>query len=240
MNNAIRTAVIVAGGLETRGDSGLPEGPAALAPVGDRPFLAYLLEQLEATEVRRVILCTGQSGPSIQQAFGADFGRLQLDYRHEALPLGTAGAVARAAELCDDPAVLVLNGNSYCRFDPASLRRFHESRRAAATMLVAPPSEADPAHPIYRDPHGAVVGKNAQLQSRGRVSMAVSAGIYLLDRRLLGGIAADRPASLERDILPQWIGRGLFAHRTAGPFIDLGTPHAYGHAKVFFAVEQAA
>jgi NDP-sugar pyrophosphorylase family protein len=142
--------------------------------------------------------------------------------------------------LCDDPHILALKGDSYCRFDLPSFKRFHVNRRAAATLLLT--SVPDPARfaQVQRDPDGAILQISAKSPLRRAAPAFISAGVYLLDRRFLQSIPTDRPASLENEIFPQWIGRGLFGHRTVGPFIDIGTPESYAHARIFFAVEKAA
>jgi NDP-sugar pyrophosphorylase family protein len=62
----------------------------------------------------------------------------------------------------------------------------------------------------------------------------INAGIYLLGRTLLEGIPAERPVSLEREVFPAWIGRGLRAFPTAGKFLDIGTPESYAAAQRMF------
>jgi histidinol-phosphate phosphatase family protein len=41
--------------------------------------------------------------------------------------------------------------------------------------------------------------------------------------------------SLEREIFPRWIGRGLYGYVSAGPFLDIGTPDDFAVAESFFA-----
>jgi NDP-sugar pyrophosphorylase family protein len=240
MEDAIHTALILAGGLGTRLRSAVADRPKPLAPVAGQPFLSYLLEQLECAGLKRAILCTGHMGEQIEQAFGQQFGKLQLLYSHETTPLGTGGALANAVASLDDAHFLALNGDSYCRFDLPSFQRFHQNRRAAATLLLT--AVPDPARfgLVQRDPDGASVQFKEKSNVRPTGPMTINAGVYLLDRRFLQGIPPDQPVSLEKDIFPQWIGRGLFGHRTVGPFIDIGTPEAYAEARIFFAVEKAA
>lgn len=240
MEDAIQTALILAGGLGTRLRPAVADRPKALAPIGGRPFIAYLLEQLEAAGVQRAVLCTGHLGEQVEQTLGKRFGKLQLLYSQESQPLGTAGALARAMAPFNDAHFLAMNGDSYCRFDLPSLFRFHRSRRAAVTILLTPVSDGGRYGQVHRDPDGAIMRFDEKSQETHHGTVLINAGIYLFDRHALQGIASDQPTSLERDIFPKWIGRGLFGHRTVGPFIDIGTPESYGQARTFFAVEQAA
>ena len=90
-------ACVLAGGLGLRLRSVVGDVPKVLAPVGGRPFLAYLLGQLAANDVRQVTLCTGYRSDAVE-AFcgdGAAWG-LALSYSRETRPLGTAGAIRQA------------------------------------------------------------------------------------------------------------------------------------------------
>ena len=63
-------ALILAGGLGTRLRAVLPGLPKILAPVRGRPFLSYLLDQLQAAGVREVVLCTGHRADQVFDTFG--------------------------------------------------------------------------------------------------------------------------------------------------------------------------
>ena len=63
----------------------------------------------------------------------------------------------------------------------------------------------------------------------------INAGVYLLDRRLLETIPANRAVSLEMEVFPAWIGRGLYGHPAGGRFLDIGTPQSFAEAEAFFA-----
>jgi NDP-sugar pyrophosphorylase family protein len=64
----------------------------------------------------------------------------------------------------------------------------------------------------------------------------VNAGIYLLCRARIEAIPPGVPLSLERDVFPGWVGRGLRGLPTRGRFLDIGTPRSYAGASAFFRV----
>jgi len=105
------TAVVLAGGLGTRLRSVVADRPKALAPVHGRPFLAYLLDQLAASNCRSVVLCTGYLGEQIRDAFGETYKSLRLRYSQERQPLGTAGALKLALPQIASDLVLVLKAD---------------------------------------------------------------------------------------------------------------------------------
>src|SRR5262245_29284658 len=106
-------ALILVGGLGARLRSALTDRPKALAPVDGRPFLAFLLGQLPAAGIRRVVLCTGYRAHQVEETFGSRYGDLALTYSREETPLGTGGALRLAVPRMDAERFLVLNGDSY-------------------------------------------------------------------------------------------------------------------------------
>src|SRR5437879_601155 len=108
------TAAILAGGLGTRLRSVIADRPKVLAPVGGRPYLTYLLDQLAKAAVREVVLLTGYGAEQVRDALGATYAGMRLVHAAEPAPLGTAGALRHALPHLRSPAVLLMNGDSYC------------------------------------------------------------------------------------------------------------------------------
>ena len=119
------TAVVLAGGLGTRLRAAVRDRPKGLAQIGGRPFLAYLLDQLDSAGVRKTVLCTGYLGEEVKETFGGEYRGLQLAYSQERSPLGTGGALRLAVPLLASDPVLVLNGDSYCEADLPAFRDWH-------------------------------------------------------------------------------------------------------------------
>ena len=232
------TAVILAGGLGTRLRPVVADRPKVLAEVHGRPFLAFLLDQLAAAGIRDVVLCIGYRGEQVRAAFGEAYGALRLRYSQESRLLGTAGALRLALPLLHSDPVLVMNGDSFCEADLASFTRWHRRRGAAATLLLARVPDTGRYGRVELDAEGRVL----RFEEKGSPGGPgwVNAGVYLLSRRLLSTIPAGRPVSLEREVFPAWIGRGLYGHRSTGRFLDIGTPEAYATAEAFFAPEVVA
>lgn len=227
------TAAILAGGLGTRLRPVVADRPKVLAPVGGRPYLTYLLDQLAAASVREVVLLTGHGADQVRDALGETYAGLRLIYSAEPAPLGTAGAIRRALPHLSAPAVLLLNGDSYCDVDLAAFGRSHRERRADVSLVLARVPDASRFGQVRVRPGGRVV----RFEEKGETCRAgwVNAGVYLLDRTLVGEVPSSRPASLERDLLPAWVtGRRVCGFRCRGRFLDIGTPQSYAEAESFF------
>jgi len=225
-----RTAVVLAGGLGKRLAPVTGSRPKVLAEVRGRPFLAFLLEALGGSGVERAVLCTGHGGEQVRAYFGERYGGLALAYSREATPLGTAGALRHALPRLEDDPVLVTNGDSYCHADLGALWTSHREHDAAATLLLTEVPDAARYGSVALDDRERVV-RFAEKAAAG--PGWISAGVYVFGRRFLESIDGGRPVSLEHEVLPAWIGRGLHGHRSAGAFIDIGTPQTYAVAGAF-------
>ena len=227
------TTAILAGGLGSRLRPALAGHPKALASVGTRPFLVYLFDQLVAAGARDVVLCTGYLGDPIRVMFGESYGPLRLSYSQESTPLGTAGALRLALPLFESNPVLVMNGDSYCE---ANLREFclwHDTRHSNATLLLTKVSDRERFGQVQVGPDGKVIA--FQEKGSGEGPGWINAGIYLINRDWLKEIPMYRSVSLEREVFPKWIDRGLYGCQSESRFVDIGTPESYASAQVFFA-----
>ncbi len=222
-------ALVLAGGFGTRLRSVVPGRQKVAAEVQGRPFLTYLFDQLIRCGVHEVILCTGYRGNELQELIGSHYGPLRLVYSIEQEPLGTAGALGLAAPLIHSDPVLVLNGDSYCRFELGKFLSFHSAKAADASILLTPMADTSRYGRVLLDGMDRVV----QFEEKGVHPGEgwINAGVYLLNARLIRALPAGRAVSLEKEIFPRL--DALFGLRVPGPFLDIGTPEDYARAAAF-------
>ncbi len=215
----LRQAVILVGGLGTRLGERTKSTPKPMLPVGGRPFLDTLIDELARYDVfDEILLLAGHKAESIEARYaGAARGRARLTVSLEQAPLGTAGALAHAASLLQER-FLLLNGDSFFDFNVLDLIA------RAGSGLVHMALRAD----VLGDRFGRVVVDGGRVRSfiapgQG-ASGPVNAGVYVIDRSIITGI--DRlPASLEQDIFPQLAANGdMRGTAYRGYFIDIGIP----------------
>ena len=235
-------AIILAGGFGTRLKSMVTEVCKPMAPVGGRPFLAWLLEYMSGQGVTDVVLCLHHIPEAIQSYFGAEAYGIRLRYVVEDKPLGTGGAVRNAlCHLDTGSPVFVLNGDSlvmlnYQRMLQAHLQsgrpitlascRVNDCRRYSELTL----KDGNVLHyALYGEPHAG----------------DISVGLYVLSPALFDdtiipvsvaptstGFAECDAFSLERDFLASMIPRlKPVAYREVGYFIDIGVPEDYRRAQ---------
>jgi NDP-sugar pyrophosphorylase family protein len=223
-------AAILAGGLGSRLRSVVCDRPKVMAEIGGHPFLEYLLRKLKKTGISQVVLCTGHMGEIIRETFGDAYGRLDLYYSQEMVPLGTGGALRNALYLLDSDSVLVMNGDSYCDADLNAFWEFHQSEGANATLVLVKSADRGGRYGHVRiNSKGQIVSFDEK--SEHAAAGWINAGIYLLRKELILSIPEGKLVSLEKEVFQAWIGRELYGFQSDGPFIDIGIPEDYARAE---------
>jgi NDP-sugar pyrophosphorylase family protein len=226
-------AAILAGGLGTRLRNVVADRPKVLAEVNGRPYLTFILEQLSETGLTEVILLTGYRGDQVRQTLGDRYRNLRLTYSQEPRSLGTGGAVRWAAGLFTSETLLLLNGDSYCGVDLDLFWKFHRRRPARASLVLARVADPSRFGQVKLGTDSRVLGFREKVKST--THGWINAGIYLLDRLLIEEVSPGCPISLERELIPAWVGRRVvFGLPCDQHFLDIGTPESYSLAGEFF------
>ncbi len=194
--------------------------------------MSYVLDQLIGIGIQHAVLCTGYLGDMVQASFGDNYGTMHLAYSKEPAPLGTAGAIRFANHLFKSDLILVMNGDSYCQADFNKFLQYHKKNDSKATLLLTHVPDTGRYGQVKTTPNGALdcfVEKGV-----GGGPGWINAGIYLLDRALITPIPLDHVVSIEKEVFPNWIGRGIYGYHSAGYFIDIGIPEDYMKAEEFF------
>lgn len=226
---AAEEAIVLVGGLGMRLRSVVSELPKPLAPVGGRPFLAHLLDQLARSGLRRVILATGYLAEKVEHAIGTRWAGMEIAYSNEPEPLGTGGAIRHATSLLQGEGVHLANGDTFLRFDLRALERI--VHLTGATLGIALAKVAD----VSRYGAVEVTGDRvtAFLEKGAHGSGLINAGSYFLTAAGVDGLPADDGAySFEnRVLLPRAVAGQVAAFQDTSEFIDIGVPDDYARAK---------
>jgi len=226
------TAVILAGGLGTRLRQVVSDQPKVMAQINGKPFIAYLLDQLVAAGIGRVIISTGYMADIVEDTIGARYNGLHVDYSREETPLGTAGALKLAEQIVDSEYCLVMNGDSYTEFDAISLFISHKQKNANITILVKAVSNTSHFGTIQMNKQNEII-KFMEKESSTNIGL-INTGIYIMKTSTLQKIPNKTPCSLEYNFFPAMIGKNIYGNETEGNFIDIGTPESYAQAEAFF------
>lgn len=189
-------AVIMAGGAGSRLYPLTAGTPKPMLPVGDRPLLQILIEQMRDAGIRQVSVTTHHNSDKITDHFGdgRDFG-VALSYVAEDRPLGTAGALGLMARPTET--TLVINGDILTQVDFRAMLEYHRSHAADITVAVRP-FELQLPYGVLECEDAAVV----RLREKPKVTFLINAGIYLLEPSvydyLSSGERCDMTQLLER------------------------------------------
>lgn len=226
------SAAVLVGGLGTRLGRIAENTPKPLLPVLGRPFVFYLLDQLWRAGVRDVVLCSGHKGKMVEDAANRYGRSMRVHCSQEDAPLGTGGAMRLALPLLPGGTFLVMNGDSYCCFDPARFLGSHHVRQASCSLLLTRVDDTGRYGRVSLDATDRVV----EFQEKGPHEGPgwINAGVYLVEKAVIQGIPPDRECSLEKEVFPGLIGCGLHGYRGGGRFLDIGTPESFGRAPAFF------
>jgi mannose-1-phosphate guanylyltransferase len=214
--------------------------PKPLLPVAGEPVLGHTLRRLAEAGCEAAAVNLHHRAGEIRRRFGRELAGLPLTWSEEPILLGTWGALQplrgffAGADL-----VLIVNGDSLCRWPLAALVRRHLGSGAAATLLLA--SRADPAEfggGVALGRGGAILSLRpaaAELARSGAMRRRVFAGAHVLAPWLLERIedgpgAANVPSDIVHDLYEPLLAErpGCLATLTTGRhWHDLGTPRRY-------------
>jgi mannose-1-phosphate guanylyltransferase len=222
--------VILVGGEGTRLRPLTEEIPKPVLPLAGRPFLSYVLDWLGREGVEEVVLACGFRADKVRAALGdGGGGQPRLRYVEEPEPRGTAGAIKFAQDVLEER-FLALNGDVLMDLDLRALVEAHEQRDARATIALYPVEDPSEYGLVRRTEDGEILGFVEKPGPDEVDTDEVNAGAYVLERALLDDVPADRKVSIERDVFPELVGKGLYGVRLDGYWLDIGTPERYRQA----------
>ena len=221
----IHEAIILAGGLGTRLRSDVPDLPKCMAPVGGRPFIGYITEYFRRAGVGRFIFALGYKSEAFEDFFQQYFPDGGYAISPEDEPLGTGGAIRKACTLAEGRTVLVLNGDTFFRIDPAALSIVHTSNAADCTLCLKPMQDFDRFGVVELDEEQRVRGfREKQAYPTG----LINGGVYALEREPFLRQGLPPVFSFETDYLSKMAGsQRIFGLVQDGYFIDIGIPEDY-------------
>ena len=223
-------AIILAGGKGTRLKRVLDDCPKPMAIIGGKPFIEWILLMLRRQGIQRVVMCTGHLSETVESYFGD--GRsigMEVAFAGDPFPLGTGGAVRNALGKTRSNHILVLNGDSYLRVNISNFLKTHLAcnARASISLVQVEDSRRYGSVKVNKDRKVLAFLEKSPRKQPG----LINAGIYLLERNVVKEIPEGKMISLEREIFPDLIGKGLYGVLCSGSFIDIGTPESF-HAAV--------
>lgn len=219
-------ALILAGGEGTRLRPLTETVPKPVLPLVGRPLLTYMLSWLGGHGCERAVISCGFLADGVREVLGDEACGITLSYVNEETPLGTAGAIKNAEALLDERFV-ALNGDILMDIDLTALANFHASSGAQATIALTPVDDPSSYGLVRTGPTGEVTDFLEKPKAGEMDTNLINAGAYVLQRSVLDLVVDGQNVSIERDIFPKLVGRGLYARADRGYWLDIGTPERY-------------
>ena len=222
-------AVVLVGGEGTRLRPLTLTTPKPALRLVDRPFIRFMVDWLARHGVSEVIMACGFRAELLRDSLGAGGeGGPAIRYVEETEPLGTGGPIRLADEEVGlEERFLVLNGDVLTDLDLTSLMRAHDEAGAVGTLALYPVDDPS-SYGLVLTGEGGVVEAFLEKPDPADVTTdEISAGAYVLERRVLDLIPAGGAVSIEREVFPRLVGEGLYGQRLEGYWMDIGTPERY-------------
>ena len=230
--DAVR-AFVLCGGSGTRLRPVLADRPKSMALISGTPFLQLLLDRLRSQGVSDVILGTGYMAEKIEGYFDCgNKSAMCIRYSREDEPLGTAGALKLAEPLISDP-VLVLNGDSYVEWNVVPMLELFTAKDAVSVVVVQAVADVTRYGSVALDQDGRIT-QFLEKGLRGGPGL-INAGVYLLRKQIVRDLPAGTAISLEREVFPRLLDRGVYGLISTGLFIDIGIPDDFKRAQALLA-----
>jgi NDP-sugar pyrophosphorylase family protein len=180
-------AVIMAGGEGARLRPYTQVIPKPLLPVGEKPILEIVINQLKNEGFDDFIITTGYQGDLIKAYFqdGSKLG-VSIEYTTEETKMGTAGALSLIERNVVSP-FLIMNGDI---LTDLSLKRFMESHAAEGAILTVGVVRYK-----LNIPYGVIKSNGnifESIEEKPQFFFDVGAGIYGASSEIFGYIAKGR------------------------------------------------
>jgi len=233
---------VLAAGLGTRLRPLTEATPKPLLPVVGIPILGHTLAEfarLADPACEAIAVNLHYQGEQIRSHFGESFAGIPLTYSEEPVLLGTGGALGPLQEFfASADLILLVNGDSLCRWPLQRLLRAHLAGSAAATLLLTRKAEpADFGGGVGVDERGSVLSFRPGDPESGTVAhRRVFAGAHVLSPALLSRLRPG-PSDIVRDLYSPLLAEGapIASLATSRPWHDLGTPRRFLAATIDWA-----
>jgi mannose-1-phosphate guanylyltransferase/phosphomannomutase len=223
-------ALIIAGGAGTRLRPLTYRIPKPVIPVVNKPLVQHQIEFLKKHGIREIILSLYYLAGEIKKVLGDGSGLgVKLFYSVEKKPLGTGGAVKKAAPFFKGEPLIVLNGDIITELALDEVLDFYHKNQASLVLVLTPVE--DPTH------YGLVVtSKNGRIEkflekpSWDEVTVrTINAGTYVMNPEILNRWLETKEFSFERELFPRLVAQGgrCFGFVNRKYWMDLGSPVKY-------------
>jgi len=225
--------IIMAGGKGTRVASMASTIPKPMISICGKPILEHQIDCLKNNYLTDITIVIGHLGHKISDYFGDGSSyRCKISYFTEKEPLGTAGALYKMKDLCDD--FILINGDIIFNIDFSRMITFHKQKKAMVSLAVHPNNHPFDSALIETNNNNQITGWLNKEDKRTYFKNQVNAGIHIIKKAFIDNCPqAKEKIDLDRDLLKPSIENGLiFGYQTPEYIKDMGTPERYSQVSL--------
>lgn len=225
----IKEAIILAGGLGTRLRSVVSDLPKCMAPVAGKPFLYYLVEQLQKQGIEKFIFAVAYKSEVIADRLPSLLPSTHYQLSVETEPLGTGGAIKLACTKTSEENILIVNGDTLFNISVNEIAAIHTSNNADCTLALKPMKNFDRYGVVELNEKNQVINfKEKQFYETG----LINGGVYVLNVKKFLSAPLPFKFSFEKEYLEKFYAEGSFSGAVQQQyFIDIGIPEDYNTAQ---------
>jgi mannose-1-phosphate guanylyltransferase/phosphomannomutase len=201
-----------------------------MVPVANRPMMAHIVDLLKKTGIQDMISLVYYQPESIMNHFGDGKAMgVSMQYQGAESDVGTAGSVKLAQKLIGDKRFLVISADVLTDLDLSAAIKFHEQKKAKATMVLTRVENPLAFGVVITDKEGRIT-RFLEKPSWGEVfSDTINTGIYILEPEVLDLIPEGKDFDFSKNLFPLMLEKGmpLYGFIGTGYWKDIGTLPEY-------------
>ncbi len=227
-------AMILAGGMSTRLYPLTKQVPKPLVPVAGVPNAVHLVRYLKRYGFDQIAINVHYLADAILQTLGdgSQFG-VQLEYLHEDVLMGSAGAVKAMEDYFGDETFVVVGCDDLTDLPLDRLLAFHKEKRAVATIGLVERDAVDQYGVVVVENNGHIVGFQEKPAPGTEKSKLVNTGIYAFSPEIFKHIPAQTFYDFGKQVFPnlQEANEPFYGFDARSAYwCDIGTPGEYRRA----------
>jgi len=226
-------AMILAAGVGSRLDPLTRNIPKPMVPIVNKPVMEHIVEKLAASGFKEIMVNVHYLGEQIMDYFGdGKKWNVKIHYSPEDRLWGDAGSLKRCESFFDEDTFVVVGGDDLTDIDLSRLVRFHNEKKALATIALS----------LVDDPAEYGI---ALLNDRGRItrflekpkgevifSNSANTGVYVFDRHVLELIPKGVSYGFGNNLFPMLLEQKtrFYGYLTSSYWKDVGSMRQYQEA----------
>ncbi len=226
-------AFLLAGGRGTRLKPLTDHCPKPLLPVGGKPIILHILEDLALAGVKKAVILTGYMGDMLEKELKKAELPLELLFQREKEPLGSAGCVGAARAIAEEN-FFVICADAYGKRDYRGFYKSHLEKGATASLILTKVCDPGEYGLVLTDREGRVQSFSEKPSWSEAFTDMANTGIYLFNKTVLDLIPEKSVCDFGKDVFPTLMAKKekVYGFYDGGFWCDIGTKEAYLHCNL--------